>query len=327
MRHGVFLVSLDFELYWGVRDKRSIEDYGPNIKGGLEAVPRILDVFEAQAIRGTWATVGLLYFDSREAALARAPSPKPNYQDANLCAYRYLERNTNLDKSIHFAPGMVDRLAKMSSQEVATHTFSHYYCLEKGQRRDAFEADIAACIAIAKEHGVSTETIVFPRNQWNPDYLPGLAEMGIRSYRGNEASWLFRATESNGQGMLMRMGRFLDSFINLSGHHTYALSDCGSAAPYNFPSSRFLRPYNRGLAFLDSIRLRRIKAAMRYAAKRNEIFHLWWHPHNFGKNLERNIKFLLSILDEFKALEKRHGMKSMTMAELAAIADANEQRA
>jgi hypothetical protein len=30
---GAFVISLDFELFWGVRDKRTISGYGPNILG------------------------------------------------------------------------------------------------------------------------------------------------------------------------------------------------------------------------------------------------------------------------------------------------------
>ena len=33
MKKGVFTVSLDFELYWGLRDKRTISEYEANLKG------------------------------------------------------------------------------------------------------------------------------------------------------------------------------------------------------------------------------------------------------------------------------------------------------
>jgi len=43
VQHGAFVISLDFELLWGVRDKRTIADYGANIRGVRDAVPALLD--------------------------------------------------------------------------------------------------------------------------------------------------------------------------------------------------------------------------------------------------------------------------------------------
>ena len=31
-KQGYFVISLDFELFWGVRDKRTIEAYGKSIR-------------------------------------------------------------------------------------------------------------------------------------------------------------------------------------------------------------------------------------------------------------------------------------------------------
>ena len=61
---------------------------------------------------------------------------------------------------------------------------------------------------------------------------------------------------------------------------------------------------------------------MRSAAKKNEIFHIWWHPHNFGVDTEENLAFLSRVLEEYAELREQYGMKSMTMAELAALAGA-----
>jgi len=45
-----FVVSLDFELLWGVRDKRTIADYGANMLGVRRAIPAILDLFDERPI-------------------------------------------------------------------------------------------------------------------------------------------------------------------------------------------------------------------------------------------------------------------------------------
>ena len=38
---------------------------------------------------------------------------------------------------------------------------------------------------------------------------------------------------------------------------------------------------------------------MTTAAKKGEIIHIWWHPHNHGMNIEKNIKQLESLLKTF----------------------------
>jgi Kef-type K+ transport system membrane component KefB len=61
VQYGTFVISLDFELLWGVRDKRTVTDYGANIRGVRDVVPALLDLFAERDIACTWATVGLLF--------------------------------------------------------------------------------------------------------------------------------------------------------------------------------------------------------------------------------------------------------------------------
>ena len=45
MKTGKFVISLDFELMWGVRDKRTINDYGQNILNVHQVIPQTLELF------------------------------------------------------------------------------------------------------------------------------------------------------------------------------------------------------------------------------------------------------------------------------------------
>jgi hypothetical protein len=74
------------------------------------------------------------------------------------------------------------------------------------------------------------------------------------------------------------------------------------------------------IAWLEPLRMFRIKRAMTHAAKRGEVFHLWWHPHNFGIHQEENFKNLTKILEHYKKLQEKYGMQSASMKELATIA-------
>ena len=68
-----FIVSLDFELMWGVRETRTVQTYGANILGGRDAIPQLLDLFAAHGVKATWATVGMVLFATRAELLDALP--------------------------------------------------------------------------------------------------------------------------------------------------------------------------------------------------------------------------------------------------------------
>ncbi len=319
-KKGIFVISLDFELMWGVRDKMTLETYGKNILGVWEAIPKILQVFEEHKIRGTWATVGFLFASSKKELIDNCPAIKPNYIDKNLSPYggyfELVNKTDEIDK-YHFASKLIDMILQFPEQEIATHTYSHYYCLESGQKKEDFKNDIMAAIEIAKKKNIKIESIVFPRNQFNCEYLKIISDLGITSYRGNEKFWLYKEANLEEVNFKKRAIRLLDSYINISGHNTYSLEEIEKKKPYDFPSSRFLRPYSSNLKVFERLRLRRILKSMTYAAKRGEVFHLWWHPHNFGINQNENFYFLNKILSHYTQLNIKYDFRSYAMKDLS----------
>lgn len=115
-----------------------------------------------------------------------------------------------------------------------------------------------------------------------------------------------------------RAFRLLDSYLNVGGQHIPPAQRHPSGLS-NVTSSRFLRPYDPRLAPLDGLRMRRITQAMRNAAQTDGTFHLWWHPHNFGTNVEENIAFLTMILAYYERLATEFGMSNETMSGVNAI--------
>lgn len=55
---------------------------------------------------------------------------------------------------------------------------------------------------------------------------------------------------------------------------------------------------------------------MTRAAQRGEVYHLWWHPHNFGNYPHQSMEGLTRILNHYDHLKARHAMQSCTMSEL-----------
>ena len=318
---GKFIISLDFELMWGVRDIVTIDSYGQHIAGVHEAMPKMLACFQRHNIKATFATVGLLFFKTKEELLNNLPAKKPDYKNTRLSPYgNYMTQHLGNDHQsdhYHFAPELISMIKNSPGQEIGTHTFSHYYCLEEWQTVDDFREDLQAAISVAKKIGINITSIVFPRNQFNNNYLQVCKEAGIITYRNNEDSWLYNARSGEKESLLRRAFRLLDAYINLTGHHCYTEEYMSATFPVNIPSSRFLRPHVARLQFLDWLRLQRIKKSMTYAAKNNLMYHLWWHPHNFGINQLENFAFLEEILVHYRYLKEKYSFSSYTMTELA----------
>ncbi|NJN83504.1 MAG: polysaccharide deacetylase family protein [Caldilineaceae bacterium] len=316
---GALVISLDFELFWGMFDVANLDRYRENILGARAMVPTLLDLFERRQIHATWATVGFLFFESRVQLLQHLPTIQPNYDNAAFSPYRHLETvgDGEEDDPFHYAPSLIAQLLACPHQEVATHTFSHYYCLERGQGVEAFREDLTAAIRTAEQWNVRLESLVFPRNQFNADYLSICRELGIRSYRGTEHSWIYQARSVQEEHLLRRGLRLTDAYLNLTAHNVYSWESMAQTVPFNIPSSRFLRPYSRKLQMLEPLRLRRIKNDLTFAAQHGLIYHLWWHPHNFGSDSDANLGFLRAILDHQVELRQRYGMLSLSMAETA----------
>jgi peptidoglycan/xylan/chitin deacetylase (PgdA/CDA1 family) len=317
---GIFTISLDLELYWGVHDSRSFSDYEANLSGERDAIRGILDLFQAHKVHATWATLGFLFFKNIDELRQHMPDVRPDYHRAQFSSYRYIDGRTwGNDDAYHFAPEIIEQIRSCPGQEIGTHTFSHYYCLEEGQTVESFRADLQAAVEIANARGIPITSLVFPRNQGNPAYLRVLDELGIACYRGNEHASFYQARSRQDQGSLERALRLADAYINLSGYNTYNLEECARSRPYNISASRFLRPYSRSLAPLEGLRLHRIKRAMRDAATSNRLFHLWWHPHNFGADVQENLDFLEKILVYYEQLNERYGMQPCNMGEIATM--------
>jgi peptidoglycan/xylan/chitin deacetylase (PgdA/CDA1 family) len=317
--YGAFVISVDFELRWGVRDHEPLNGpYRPNLLGARKAIPRLLEMFERYGISATWAIVGFLFARSREERRKFEPALRPCYHDQSLDAYAEPIGNGEDDDPLHFAPSLVDQIQRCPQQEIATHTFSHHYCREPGQTVDSFKADLNSAIAIAAERGIQFSSIIFPRNQVNPEYMEAVLEAGITCYRGSEHGWMHRGITRRERTLGLRVARVADTYIDLTGSRIARWNEILEPSGLcNVRASRFLWPYRPGLKGLEEKRLKRMIDQVRLAALEDGIFHIWFHPHNFGVNLEQNLGVLETILQEFAFARERYGMRSLSMDAVA----------
>lgn len=319
-RRGALVISLDFELAWGVHDSLGSEgDYRTNLLGARDAVPRMLDLFTEYGVAATWATVGFLFAESRDELAAFSPRERPNYANPRRDPYRIRVGRDERDDPLHFAPSLVRAITATPRQEVGSHTFSHYYCMEPGQTVTSFKADLEAAVSIAAAKGVAVTSLVLPRHQVRADYLPAIADTGFRVHRTNEANRLSRPRATGRDGLVTRAARLVDSYLPLTGPNAVpwpsTIPDANGLVDVR--ESRFLRPVSPGLRPLEPLRVRRITEAMRVAAMRGAICHVWWHPHNFGVHLDQNLENLRAVLVAYAALREAVGFDSLSMREVA----------
>jgi peptidoglycan/xylan/chitin deacetylase (PgdA/CDA1 family) len=316
-RTGVLVISLDFELHWGVRDHIPLhETERARLLAARAGVPRILDLFERFSVHATWATVGLLFARSREEAESFIPEQRPHYQDPRLDPYRERLGRDEHDDPFHFAPSLIAQISERPGQEIGSHSFSHYCCMEAGQTAADFEADLKSAIAIAANSGYSLRSYVFPRNQVNPSYLSYLERGGMQAYRANESAGSKKSAAFSEQlRPHHRIIRLLDSYIDIHGDQTLEWHD-DDPALMPIPASRFLRSYRSSFRQLERLLLQRIGKAMKHAAEHGGVFHLWWHPEDFAGDIDQNLRLLRCVLEILDQCRDQHGMVSFSMAEL-----------
>lgn len=314
-KNGCLVVSLDFELFWGVTDSRTIEKYGPDILKGRETIPRLLNLFDKYGIHATWGTVGMLFAKDKEELAEFFPDKKPDYENQRLSAYRHFEtigENEEADM-LHYAPSVIKEITKHNYQEVGSHTFSHYYCREKGQTIEDFRDDIKSAGRIAKEtFDVDIKSFIFPRNYFNADYLKVLKENNIFAVRGNQNHFAYDKNK-----MISRLFRLVDMYIPVCGSKSYYKSECLCDGIVDVKASVFFRKYDKRLFFLEPLKMLNVKHLMKIAAKKGKVIHIWWHPHNMGADPDKFLEQIEELLVHFKKLEAKYGFESKSMGELA----------
>ncbi|MBR6825846.1 MAG: polysaccharide deacetylase family protein [Oscillospiraceae bacterium] len=306
---GTLIISLDFELFWGMHDRCTLEQYKDNILGGRAGIPQLLSLFQAFDIHATWATVGMLMGKGPEELAPYLPADVPSYTCKELSPYPFL--NTLYEKDpIYFAPELPILISKTPGQEIGSHTFCHYYCREDGQTTEQFRRDMEASKSISASKGFAVESVVLPRNQSEPAYTEILRNLGFTSYRDEENDWIHEKVKFR---PLMRALRLADVYLPLTGHGCFTPKNENGIV--NIVGSRMYKP--RFIGFLEPLKMRRIKKQMLHAAKHDLCFHLWWHPHNIGVDTEYHLSQLEEIFRYYKKLQEAYGMRSLNMGELA----------
>lgn len=310
---GTLIVSLDFELFWGMLEVFTLEEYQDNVLGGKKAIPQLLELFQKYGIHATWATVGYLFAENKDELVKFFPDRglRPSYTDKRLDPYAYLDSigSDEAEAPCFFCPDLIRQVAAAPGQEIGSHTFCHYYCWAEGQTVEQFAADMKAAKAIGREKGFDLTSVVLPRNQCAPEYTKVLSDLGYTAFRDLENDWVHRKVPIR---ILERACILLDAYLPMTKGHYVPKKENGI---WNLTGSKMYRPIMPKLRALEGLKMRRLKGQMRRAAKRGETYHLWWHPHNLGVETQAHMAQLEEIFRYYGELKEKYGMRSLNMRE------------
>jgi peptidoglycan/xylan/chitin deacetylase (PgdA/CDA1 family) len=314
MKKGALVISLDFELIWGIFDHVEISNKTEYFNNTISAIPKMLEVFQKNEINVTWATVGMLFNENWDEWMANIPKETPTYDREILNPYSYGEQHRKSgNDSFFFAPKLIKDIQSVKGQEIGTHTYSHYYCLEKGQTLPQFEADLQQAVKMASQCNIELKALVFPRNQFNRDYLEVCHRHKIETVRTNPDDWYWDTTKPD--TLFSKLARTGDAYLPL-GNKSYPWEKITNDTVVCQQASRFFRPQS-SIELLNKTRLQRIKSEIKQAAKNGNIYHLWWHPHNFGIDTTNALSSLKEIIDTYAHCRETYGMQSLTMTQLS----------
>ncbi|MFF0308474.1 polysaccharide deacetylase family protein [Streptosporangium sp. NPDC004379] len=276
-------MSIDTEFAWGV-DPSGLSRYSRFFDEEPRTVRRLIDLLDEYLIPATWAVVGRLLLEP-DGERRRTP------------------------ESWYHAPYILDWiLGARAPHEIGTHTFSHLHTGNPSVTREEWVSDLETAVRTARELGVDIRSIVYPRNQ--VAYTEILPDFGIIAYRGVEKTWY-----GSGRGGL----HFLDRALGVASP-TYSPSGLREGDRLvNIPASQFLMGDNGVRRMIPpSSRIRQARLALDRAARRGEIYHLWFHPFNLGGG-GRMFQTLERILRDVAARRERGELTVVTMGEAARL--------
>ena len=278
LEKGIFILSLDFELAWGMRGDPA---YKADFERTREVIDRMLALFEKYEIKATWATVGELFLKGE------AGSP---------------------DNQLWHAPEVIEKIKKCRvPQEIGSHSFSHKVVGEDCTREE-FEEELKRAVEVAKQNGVELKSYVYPKN--SVGFTDLLSKYGFTSYRGVDQNWY-----RNLPRLLKKLAHAFDNYFAMSAP-VVSLERDGEI--WNIPGSYFFPHARGWAKWLPgSFRVRKSVCGLKKATREKKIFHLWFHPFNLASNPTLLLPALEEVLKKVSEMRSRGEVENLTMGEAA----------
>ncbi len=305
---GIFTISIDVELAWGVVDIPMTAQHYAAVHREREVVRRLLDLFATYNVRATWALVGHLLLDH---VAEQGGTPLPDFpRPAMADEADWFAQVRDAQRQAWCARDIVDMLCHATpAQEIGSHSFAHLRFDEQRTRRAAIEADIAAFTRLHMREHLPVSSFIFPYNCVGFQAL--LAQAGVRAYRGVSPRWYDGVRPAG----LRRVLNLLTVALALPPRTV--LPSRAPSGLVNIPDS-MLWYSSRGIRrFLPpGAQVRRAKAGLDRAARHHRIFHLWFHPSNFVFDMNGHLARFEAVLRHAQRLTTDGTLTILTMHDI-----------
>lgn len=311
-RMGSFILSVDTELAWGGVHNGSFRRRYGDYRQTREAIQRLLGLMERYQIRATWAVVGHLFLDQcrAEGGVKHPEITRPSYPWFNGDWFDADPGGDLEGDPFWYGADIVKQIQNCKvPQEIGSHGFSHMVAGDPGCSRECFDSELRACVEQGSKRDAVLKSFVFPRN--SVGHLDVLAENGFTVFRGPVSAWYTKLPAP-----LRPWARLMDSMLPL----TPPISDPGwQGALCDLPASYFY-PHRDGWAKLIPLGLgvHKAKLGLERAARRNGLFHMWFHAFNLASDPDRLLRGLETIFQRVCRLREAGHLFNPSMADLAA---------
>jgi peptidoglycan/xylan/chitin deacetylase (PgdA/CDA1 family) len=312
LEKGIFTISLDTELAWGVVDKpKYLKSNLKYYEKTREVIEKLFVLFTQYEVSATWAVVGHLFLDTckpvngqkhPEILRSNYPRYKNDWFAADPCT------NFNQDP-FWYGRDIVHKIRSCPViQEIGCHSFSHLIFGDKNTRRETVQSELEACQGLANTLGIKLRSFVFPRNL--EGYLDELKKAGFLTFRGSEPLW-YRSFPRKVQ----KVCHMVDQLLSFSPPVIVPKEKEGLVV---IPGSMLYLSMDGFRKYIPlKARIKKAGKGLQKAVKEKKIFHLWFHPYDLATAPEKLLQGFEEILKEAASLREKGCLEIRTMCEIA----------
>jgi len=310
LEKGYFVISLDVEFAWGRIDNPQQKEFYPLLEKTSEVIKRLRVLFDLYNIPVTWACVGRLIEDPNNATPAYSSElsryfPKINSQTI----YSSKTPLNDVDNSFINRPDILIEIQQAKvAHEIATHTYNHMFFNEVLDK-SLIEEDLKAVTNLHSKIKHPAKSIIFPKNQEN--HFDLIKAAGIENYRGETVERFGYLPP-----FFKKIARQLDAFLPVS--PATVLPYTGPNGLVNIPGTKLFATSHLGFKKHYPVNMLAIKSinGLKRAIRRKEVFHIWWHPFNFGFKTEEHFHALEKVLEFAIEQQKKGYLEVLTMNDI-----------
>jgi len=271
-----------------------------------QVIYRLLKLIEDYGIRATWAVVGHLFLSECQSVgghkhpeITRPPYSwfEQDWFDADPCS----------DENAHpmwYGRDIVARILECTvPQEIGSHTFSHIIVGDPDCRPEDFDSELRRCRQLAKSHGITLKSFVFPRN--SVGHLNVLANNGFVAYRGRTPTGRLQS-----RPLLRELPRSLGAIWPIP---TTPIFPRHIEGLWNIPGTYYYNP--RVWRFISN--RHRVNRQINQAIRQSGLVHMWFHAHDLASDPDKSLKGLEAIFRKVNNLREKGNLDNPTMGELA----------